>query len=134
VSARQSTAPNQVQGFSDKYLKILHQDGIKHPFDQWYVKRAEAFLHSSPRLLSERSPGDLEAFFRSFGRKPALKDWQFCQIVDATRVLMEVARVPWRGEVDWGLLARFGASLGEGSLTRWPFHGPAASDGICDAG
>jgi len=99
--ARQSTASNQVQRFWDKYLKRLHQEGIKHPFDQWYVKRAEAFLRSSPRRLSERSARDVEEFFRSFGRKPALKDWQFRQIVDATRMLMEVARVAWRGEVDW---------------------------------
>ena len=101
MSARQSIAPSQVKQFWDKYLKRLSQDGVKHPFDQWYVKRAEAFQHSSPRRLSERSPGDVEAFFRSFGRKPGLKDWQFRQIVDATRTLMEVARVPWRGEVDW---------------------------------
>jgi hypothetical protein len=105
--------------------------------DQWYVKRAEAFPRSAPRRLSERAPGDVEAFFRSFGRKPGLKDWQFRQIFDATRTLMEVARVPWRGEVDWDYWrdsARFGANLGEGSPDRCPFRGPAASDRICDAG
>jgi hypothetical protein len=51
--------------------------------------------------LWERSAADLEAFFRSFGRNTGLKDWQFRQIVDATRVLREIARVPWRSDVDW---------------------------------
>jgi hypothetical protein len=83
MRAGQSTAPNRAQQFWDNYLKRLHQDGVKHPFDQWYVKRAEAFPRSAPRRLSERAPGDVEAFFRSFGRKPGLKDWQFGQIVDA---------------------------------------------------
>jgi hypothetical protein len=61
---------------------------------------AASFRRRPPRRSSERSPGYFETFFRSFGRKPALKDWQFRQIVDATRMLMEVARDPWRGEVD----------------------------------
>jgi hypothetical protein len=56
----QSTAPNQVQRFWDKYLKRVHQDGIEPAFDQSYVKRAEAFLRSSPRRLPERSAGGVE--------------------------------------------------------------------------
>jgi len=101
VRAVQSTASTQVQRFWDKFLKTLHQGGIRAPYDQWYVKRAEAFLRSSPKRLSERSPEDVETFLRSYGRQPALKGWQFRQTVEATRILMEVARVPWQREVDW---------------------------------
>lgn len=74
VSVQQSTAPSQVQRFSDKYLKFLHQEGIRHPFDQWYVKPAEAFLRSSPRRFSERSAGDVDWNYRLDSARTLAKD------------------------------------------------------------
>jgi len=34
--------------FWDKYLKLLHDQGVKPPSDRWHVVRAEGFIRAFP--------------------------------------------------------------------------------------
>jgi hypothetical protein len=42
------------QLFCERYTKLLHDQGIKPPFDQWHLRRAKAFIGQFPgRRLGE---------------------------------------------------------------------------------
>ena len=101
MGACRSNSPNAVTRLWDNYLTVLHKKGVRAPFDQWHVKRSEAFVRASSKRLVQQTPADVEVYLRRVGRESRLKSWQFRQIVDAIRTLFEVVGVPWMDQVDW---------------------------------
>lgn len=87
----------------ERFRVALGNKGITHNFAEWYMRRAQAFMRyagsTDPRGL-ERDR--VERYFAEAGRQDSLANWQFRQIVDAVRILVEdVAGHDWAGEVDW---------------------------------
>ncbi len=88
--------------FWDRYLKILHSQGIQPPFDRWHVLRAEQFIRAFPgRRLAEIGAGEVSAYLEEAGRKGDLKDWQYRQLVGATRILFSLVEPDWLPGFDW---------------------------------
>ena len=91
-----SNDDGKVQRFWDKYLKRLHNQGIRPPFDRWCVRRAEAYIAAFPeKRLAEHSPRDVEGYLAEVGRSGGLEDWQFRQVVDAIRNLFVIVGSAW---------------------------------------
>jgi hypothetical protein len=97
-----STSNDKVRSFWDRYVKLLHDSGIKPPSDRWFVLRAEKYIQAHPnRKLAEHRPSDVDAYLADVGRQGGLKDWQFRQVVDAIQKLFELAGADWLAQVDW---------------------------------
>lgn len=104
--------------FWDRYIKILHKQGITPPFDRWHVIRAEQFLKAFPdRKLADQTPDSVHAYLEDCGRQAGLQGWQFRQIVVATRILFSmVAPESMRG-FDWDFWLDSSKSLEPGHPT-----------------
>lgn len=99
--------------FWDRYTKTLHNQGVKPPFDQWHVRRAESFIQAFPdRRLGELGPEDVTAYLTRMGREGSLKPWQFRQMVDAIRILYSIVRTEWAASFDWEFWLASGKALG----------------------
>ena len=97
-----SSHEEKVRSFWDRYIKSVHESGVKEPFDRWMVVRAEHYLAAHPdRRLAEQTPADVDAYLADLGRNAGLKDWQFRQAIDAIRMLFVLAGVDWLAQVDW---------------------------------
>jgi Phage integrase, N-terminal SAM-like domain len=90
--------------FWDGFLEVVRAQGVRAPFDRWYVIRAEQYLKTYPETpLSRHRPEEVSVYLTEIGRKGSLKDWQFRQVVDALEVFFCKAVVaPWAGQFDWG--------------------------------
>jgi integron integrase len=102
MSTTLSSSTGAVRRFWDRYLELLHKQGIKPPADRWYVIRAEAYIKANAgRRLIEHTPADIHRHLSDLGRIGRISDWQFRQSVDAIQKLFELVGVPWLREVDW---------------------------------
>jgi integron integrase len=102
MSPALSTRDEQIRSFWHRYVEKVRESGVKAPFDQWMVKRAEQYIAAHPdRRLSEQTPADVAAYLTELGRQGTLKDWQLRQAVDAIQMLFALAGVAWLDEVDW---------------------------------
>ncbi len=100
------TQPNQddsINRFWDRFLKVLHGQGVKPPNDRWYVVRAEHYIKAFPdKRLANHSKSDLEGYLKTLGRNSALEDWQFRQAVHAIQILFRhILAVSWIDQIDW---------------------------------
>jgi integron integrase len=107
--------------FWDRYLKVLHSHGVKPPFDRWHVLRAEQFIKAFPaRRLGELGPDEVSRYLEEAGRKGDLKDWQYRQLVVATRILFSIVEPEWLPDFDWDFWLGSARSLepGHASVAR----------------
>ncbi len=109
--------------FWDRYINILHKHGIKPPFDRWHVVRAEQFLKAFPdRKLADHTPDSVRGYLEDVGRPAGLQDWQFRQVVVATRILFSMAGPESMQGFDWDYWQDSSRSLepGHPSIARIP--------------
>ena len=93
---------DKVDRFWDRYINLVRNQGVKPPFDRWYVIRAEQYFGSVERRLLDHRLSDLESWLKALGRNMSLKDWQIRLAVDAIRILLdEVAKHDWAAAFDW---------------------------------
>ncbi|MCP4408751.1 MAG: integron integrase, partial [Gammaproteobacteria bacterium] len=93
----------EIAKFWERYINILHHQGITEPSDRWYLLRAQAYIDAYPeaRLKTHQASG-LTKYLNALGRTSGLKDWQFRQAIDAIRILLvEVADLKWARAFDW---------------------------------
>ncbi len=103
---RQTTSPEReaaIARFWDKYITIIHDKGIKEPFDRWFVIRARHYIDAFPdKRLTLHNSTDLRGYLEVLGRKGAWQAWQFKQAVDAIELLLrEMVHLPWVDSFDW---------------------------------
>ena len=73
-----SGAPGRDPKFWDGFLEAVRAQGVKAPYDRWYVIRGEQYLKAYPDTpLSMHRPDEVNAYLTEIGRKGSLKDWQF---------------------------------------------------------
>ena len=102
MSSTLSSSADAVHRFWDRYLELLHKQGVKPPTDRWFVIRAEAYIKATAeRRLVEQTPADVHRYLSDLGGIGRISDWQFRQSVDAIQKLFELVGVPWLREVDW---------------------------------
>ena len=72
----------------DGFLEAVRAQGVRAPYDRWYVIRGEQYLKAYPDTpLSMHRPDEVNAYLTAIGRQGSLKDWQFRQVVDALEAL-----------------------------------------------
>lgn len=117
--------------FWDRYLAILHKQGIRPPFDRWHVVRAEQFLKAFPgRKLADHGPDSVRAYLEDAGRQAGMQDWQFRQVVVATRILFSMAGPESMQGFDWDFWLDSSKALGPGhpTIARAPAVGDESPD------
>ena len=97
-----STHPDPIKRFWNKYIQHLSTHNLKPSVLRWYVIRAEQYINatSSKRLL-EHSAKDVEKYLKTLANNTNIEDWQYRQNVDAIQNLFLMLEVPWLEEVDW---------------------------------
>lgn len=92
-----------ISKFWDRYIKLVHNQGINEPFDRWYVIRCKEYIGLFPdKKLRRHSQSDLERFLSGIGCNKRLSDWQMHQAADAIRLLLcEMIRLDWACRFDW---------------------------------
>ena len=95
--------PDAVQGFWDRYVKLLQKHKVKNTSAHWYVKRVEQYIEHYPDLrLQRHTSAQVTDYLAMLGKNSALMDWQFTQIADAIRILFcDLLAVDWCSDVDW---------------------------------
>jgi len=97
-----SRSKDPINKFWDKYIEFILTQGVKKTSTRWYVLRAEQYIKAHPdKKLAQHEPDDVNNYFQIQGRSEKLKDWQFCQIIDAIRNLFKLLNAPWLTKVDW---------------------------------
>ncbi len=100
--AKANFSEKNVAVFWGKYIKNLKKQGVKESAQRWFVMRAEDFIKAAQgRKLLEHSATDVNRYLEEQGRKAGLQGWQFLQIVDAIRILLETANAPASSQVNW---------------------------------
>jgi len=98
----EGTRAGSERRFWDRYIKVLHKQGIKPPFDRWHVVRSEQFIKAlAGRRLVDTQPHHLTEFFTQLGRDSRLTPWQFRQAVSAIRILYSIVNTDWSEHFDW---------------------------------
>ena len=104
--------------FWERYIKLLHDQGINPPFDQWHVRRAKAFIGQLPgRRLAELGAQEVTDYLTRMGHEGALKPWQFRQVVDAIRILYSTVRTEWAEGFDWNFWLASARTVGSQHAT-----------------
>lgn len=107
-----SNAVAAVDRFWDRYIDLLHKQGVKRPAEHWYVKRAEHYIRVfRDKKLASHTPQDVSQYLSELGRDGRIKDWQFAQAADAIRNLFCLVGVSWLHEVDWQYWRDFSGTL-----------------------
>jgi len=105
--------------FWDRYIQLLHNQGIFPPYDRWHVRRAEAFIHAfSGRKLGDIGADEVAAYLAQIGRNGNLEPWQFRQVVDAIRNLYSIVRTEWSPDFDWNYWRDSAQTLGPQHATN----------------
>lgn len=92
----------QISRFWEKFIEKSKSYDIKQDHVRWYVKHAEQYIRAHDSRLSEHSAVDIDKYLQEKGRNIRLKDWQFCQVVDALRILfVDIVVSPWSSEYPW---------------------------------
>jgi integron integrase len=94
---------NKKGGWINDFSIILNQKGVKSDFSKWYVIRAKNFLrdvgYSNPYSVTKDCT---EGYLSGIGRQSKLKKWQFRQIIDSVKILVnDVCKHQWASEIDW---------------------------------
>ncbi len=103
---RQTDSPEReaaIARFWNQYITVIHDKGIKEPFDRWFVIRARHYIEAFPdKRLAQHSEADLRGYLEMLGRKGSWLGWQFRQALDAIELLLrEMVSVPWVDDFDW---------------------------------
>ncbi len=102
----------QISRFWEKYIKESKRCGVKPDVVRWYVRHAELYIKAHRSRLKEHTALDVDKYLQGKGRNTAIKDWQYCQIVDSLRVLfVAVVAVPWSADYPWDDLKTQARSL-----------------------
>lgn len=69
----------------------------------WYRKHVQSFIDDFPNIrLREQNPENILNWLENLSRHSGIEEWQFCQKVDALRLLFcHLLQVSWATEFDW---------------------------------
>jgi len=102
----------RVARFWENYRNKTIAYGVKHDNVRWYVRHVEIYIKAHNRPLKTHKPEDLDEYFQAKGRNKWLKDWQFCQMVDALRILfVDLLALSWAQGFHWDDLKSQARSL-----------------------
>lgn len=92
-----------VSRFWDNFIAKSTRYSVKPAEVRWYVRHAEQYIkaHSNIKLVQHNAL-TVETYLKNKGRNPALKDWQFSQLVTALQILfIELVKPSWVVSFPW---------------------------------
>ena len=70
-----TTSSKSIERFWDRYLELLHNQGIKPSADRWYVIHAERYIKSFPdKKLADHGPQEVTGYLQQLGRTRRFRD------------------------------------------------------------
>jgi hypothetical protein len=88
----QTTRTTSVDRFRERFIDLERKNGVKDTAVRWYVRHAERYLKAlCGKRLAEHTREDVAGYLESVGRIDGIEDWQFRQIVESVRMLLETA-------------------------------------------
>ena len=92
-----------ISRFWENFISKSTRYGINLTGVRWYIRHTEQYIKAHSELrLSQHNALTVESYLQNKGRNPALKDWQFVQIVTALQILfVELVKSSWAGDFDW---------------------------------
>ncbi len=98
-----SAAPERDYQIWDRFLKVLQDQGINQRYWRWYMLRVEQYLKvNNDTPLEQHTSNEVTAYLRKIGRTGQLKEWQYCQLVEALEMLFaRVLGSSWARGFDW---------------------------------
>lgn len=92
----------RISRFWEKYIHKTKACGVSDKSVRWYVKHAEAYIKSHDIRLASHTADTVNQYLDEKGRKTGIKDWVYCQIVDALKILFsDVMQLPWSQHYPW---------------------------------
>jgi integron integrase len=87
----------------DDFIQLCRAQEVVERALRWYVVRVERYLGAHPDLApQEHNAAHVSAYLERTGRRSALSDWQFRQLVHALQLFfVELLRAPWAAEFPW---------------------------------
>ena len=113
----------QISRFWDKYIEKTRRYNIRPDLARWYVIHTERYIKSHTNKLSTHTPQTIDDYLLAAGRDTRIEHWQFCQLVDALRILfLDVLATDWAADYHWDDKKSMSAPLQDGhpSLGRQP--------------
>ena len=102
----------QISRFWENYIEKSRRYNIKQDLVRWHDKHTEQYIKAHKTQLKTHTALDIDKYLQDKGRNTALKDWQFCQIVDSLRILfVDVVASPWSASYPWDDLKAQARSL-----------------------
>jgi len=94
---------DNIARFWDNFINKSKGYGLKGEALRWSVRHAERYIKAHEGLrLAEHTPQQVEAYLDILSRKPALKDWQYKQIVKSLQILfVELVQLEWARHFPW---------------------------------
>jgi len=95
---------DHVARFWDSYIEKIRAYKVPEQAKRWYVIRVEAYIeHYADLRLAQHTSAEVTKYLQELGRKPDMADWQFCQVVDALRILFcDLLDARWASSFPWG--------------------------------
>lgn len=99
--------------FWSSYIKILQSKGINPDLHRWYIKHLEDYIKYYPDCkLKQHTAKNVHDYLSMLGRSTRLKNWQYCQVVDAIQILFcEHLHCHWASDINWNFLKESASSL-----------------------
>jgi hypothetical protein len=99
----ENTADPRVTGFWHQYMEILSIFRISEKSKHWYRRHIEQFITDHPDIrLRNHTAESLTKWLEHLASETRISDWQFCQKVDALRLLFShMLKLSWSREFDW---------------------------------
>ncbi len=92
----------KVVNFWELYIAKSMACGVSEKSVRWYVRHAELYIKSHDLRLKLHSADTVDKYLADKGRNIHLKYYQFCQMVDALKILfVEVVGVEWAECYAW---------------------------------
>ena len=92
----------QISRFWEKYSAKAICYGVREKNLRWYVKHVESYVKAHNNRLVLHTPEILDEYLNAKCRNILLKDWVFCQIVDALRILfVDLLTLDWAADYPW---------------------------------
>ncbi len=92
----------KVSRFWEKYILKSKAYNIPEHLIRWHVRHAELYIKAHSLRLKLHSAKTVDEYCQAKGRNIHLKDYQYCQMIDALRILfLDVVVADWAADFPW---------------------------------
>lgn len=92
----------KISRFWEKFIEKTKGYGVPHNRVRWYVRHAESYIKAHSSRLQSHCGKTVDEYIQEKGRNRHLKDYQFCQMIDALKILfVDMVNASWATDYPW---------------------------------